>query len=157
MEERNPQTRLSAERTQLAWWRTGLTAIAVGIEIGRILPALDPSVDKLPYVLLRVRLRRLRDCADRNRERPSRAPRSGRRGGWLRSLSPRGGGLLGAVGALLGGGVVAVVAGSGDRLHPVWPPLPGGVLEGGVSRSFWSAYSAANLAIARSKLSPPPR
>lgn len=46
------QTRLAAERTQLAWWRTGLAAIAVGIGIGRILPALDPGANELPYVLL---------------------------------------------------------------------------------------------------------
>jgi len=46
------QTRLAAERTQLAWWRTGLAAIAVGIGIGRILPALDPDANALPYVLL---------------------------------------------------------------------------------------------------------
>jgi uncharacterized membrane protein YidH (DUF202 family) len=42
------QTRLAAERTQLAWWRTGLAAIAVGIGIGRILPALDPGANALP-------------------------------------------------------------------------------------------------------------
>jgi putative membrane protein len=52
MEEGSRRTRLAAERTQLAWWRTGLTAIAVGIGIGRILPALDPGADELPFVLL---------------------------------------------------------------------------------------------------------
>jgi putative membrane protein len=52
MEDANRRTRLAAERTQLAWWRTGLTAIAVGIGIGRILPALDADADALPFVLL---------------------------------------------------------------------------------------------------------
>lgn len=52
MEDANRRTRLGAERTQLAWWRTGLTAIAVGIGIGRILPALDGDADELPFVLL---------------------------------------------------------------------------------------------------------
>jgi putative membrane protein len=52
MEEGSRRTHLAAERTQLAWWRTGLTAVAVGIGVGRILPALDPGADELPFVLL---------------------------------------------------------------------------------------------------------
>ena len=34
------RTRLANERTYLAWWRTGLTSIAVGIGLGRIAPEL---------------------------------------------------------------------------------------------------------------------
>jgi putative membrane protein len=34
------RTRLAAERTYLAWWRTGLTALAVGIGAGSIAPKL---------------------------------------------------------------------------------------------------------------------
>jgi putative membrane protein len=34
------RTRLASERTYLAWWRTGLTAIAVGIATGGIAPKL---------------------------------------------------------------------------------------------------------------------
>jgi inner membrane protein YidH len=34
------RTRLAGERTYLAWWRTGLTAIAVGIGTGGIAPKL---------------------------------------------------------------------------------------------------------------------
>jgi putative membrane protein len=34
------RTRLASERTYLAWWRTGLTAIAVGIGAGGIAPKL---------------------------------------------------------------------------------------------------------------------
>src|SRR5215208_1681458 len=34
------RTRLANERTYLAWWRTGLTAFAVSIGTGRIVPAL---------------------------------------------------------------------------------------------------------------------
>lgn len=33
------RTRLANERTYLAWWRTGLTAFAVSIEAGRLVPA----------------------------------------------------------------------------------------------------------------------
>ena len=32
------RTRLAAERTYLAWWRTGLTSLAVGIGAGSIAP-----------------------------------------------------------------------------------------------------------------------
>ena len=34
------RTHLANERTQLAWWRTGLTAVAVGVGIGRVVPEL---------------------------------------------------------------------------------------------------------------------
>src|SRR4051812_25748606 len=34
------RTHLANERTQLAWWRTALTAVAVGIGIGRVVPEL---------------------------------------------------------------------------------------------------------------------
>ncbi len=39
------RTRLANERTYLAWWRTGLTALAVALGAGRLVPALtdDPS------------------------------------------------------------------------------------------------------------------
>jgi putative membrane protein len=35
------RTRLAGERTELAWWRTGLTALAVGLAVGRVIPGLD--------------------------------------------------------------------------------------------------------------------
>lgn len=34
------RTRLANERTYLAWWRTGLTAIAVSLAAGRVVPTL---------------------------------------------------------------------------------------------------------------------
>jgi inner membrane protein YidH len=34
------RTRLASERTSLAWWRTGLTAFAVSIGSGRLVPAI---------------------------------------------------------------------------------------------------------------------
>jgi uncharacterized membrane protein YidH (DUF202 family) len=36
-------TRLAGERTELAWWRTGLTALAVALAVGRVIPGLDHS------------------------------------------------------------------------------------------------------------------
>lgn len=39
------RTWLALERTELAWWRTGLTSIAVGIGVGRVVPDLGSSPD----------------------------------------------------------------------------------------------------------------
>jgi putative membrane protein len=45
------RTRLANERTYLAWWRTGLTALALGI--GRLLPARTGAAD-WPYQVVGV-------------------------------------------------------------------------------------------------------
>jgi putative membrane protein len=45
------RTRLANERTYLAWWRTGLTSIAVCIGLGRIVPGVA-NVTKWPYELV---------------------------------------------------------------------------------------------------------
>jgi putative membrane protein len=48
------RTSLAGERTLLAWWRTGLTAIAVALGVGRLLPELAPHATRWPYALLGV-------------------------------------------------------------------------------------------------------
>jgi putative membrane protein len=35
------RTRLASERTYLAWWRTGLTSLAVGLGAGKLVPELS--------------------------------------------------------------------------------------------------------------------
>lgn len=45
------RTFLANERTQLAWWRTGLTSIAVGVGIGKVVPELG-SGDHWAYGIL---------------------------------------------------------------------------------------------------------
>ena len=45
------RTRLANERTYLAWWRTGLTSIAVSVGLGRIVPGVA-HVTKWPYELV---------------------------------------------------------------------------------------------------------
>jgi putative membrane protein len=45
------RTRLANERTQLAWWRTGLTALAVALGVGRVVPELDSTATRWPYVV----------------------------------------------------------------------------------------------------------
>jgi inner membrane protein YidH len=52
--EASRRTHLAGERTQLAWWRTGLTALAVALGVGRIVPELDKSATKWPYVAVGV-------------------------------------------------------------------------------------------------------
>jgi putative membrane protein len=45
------RTRLANERTELAWWRTGLTALAVALGIGRVVPELNETAVRWPYVV----------------------------------------------------------------------------------------------------------
>ena len=48
------RTSLAGERTLLAWWRTGLTSIAVALGVGRLLPELADHATRWPYVVLGV-------------------------------------------------------------------------------------------------------
>jgi putative membrane protein len=45
------RTRLANERTYLAWWRTGLTAFAVAVGSGKLVPALAPGTT-WPYTVI---------------------------------------------------------------------------------------------------------
>jgi putative membrane protein len=49
-EDATRRTRLANERTYLAWWRTGLTALAVSVGTGRIVPALTKGT-QWPYTV----------------------------------------------------------------------------------------------------------
>lgn len=51
VEDATRRTRLANERTYLAWWRTGLTAIAVGLAAGKLIPELSEGV-AWPYQAL---------------------------------------------------------------------------------------------------------
>jgi putative membrane protein len=42
------RTRLANERTYLAWWRTGLTSLAVCVALGRVVPGVS-DVTHWPY------------------------------------------------------------------------------------------------------------
>jgi putative membrane protein len=46
------RTLLAGERTALAWWRTGLAALAVAVGIGRIAPELRGSGSRWPYIVV---------------------------------------------------------------------------------------------------------
>jgi inner membrane protein YidH len=45
------RTHLANERTLLAWWRSGLTALGVGVAVGRVLPEFGHHA-RWPYVAL---------------------------------------------------------------------------------------------------------
>jgi uncharacterized membrane protein YidH (DUF202 family) len=45
------RTYLAGERTQLAWWRTGLAALAVAIGVGRVVPGIEVTETRWPYVV----------------------------------------------------------------------------------------------------------
>lgn len=46
------RTSLAGERTLLAWWRTGFTAIAAALALGRVVPALIQHATRWPYVVV---------------------------------------------------------------------------------------------------------
>jgi len=50
-EDATRRTRLAAERTYLAWWRSALGAFAVALAAGKLVPALTDAED-WPFVLL---------------------------------------------------------------------------------------------------------
>jgi putative membrane protein len=52
IEDATRRTHLANERTQLAWWRTGLTALAVALAIGRVVPELGGSPTRWPYTVV---------------------------------------------------------------------------------------------------------
>ena len=48
VEDATRRTRLANERTYLAWWRTGLTALALAVGVGRVAPEVS-DVTRWPY------------------------------------------------------------------------------------------------------------
>jgi uncharacterized membrane protein YidH (DUF202 family) len=46
------RTYLANERTELAWWRTGFTVLAVALAVGRVVPELADSQTQWPYAAL---------------------------------------------------------------------------------------------------------
>lgn len=45
------RTRLANERTELAWWRTGMTVFALALAVSRVIPELANTSRRWPYVL----------------------------------------------------------------------------------------------------------
>jgi putative membrane protein len=45
------RTHLANERTGMAWWRTGLTSVAVGLAVGKVIPELSEGTT-WPYTVV---------------------------------------------------------------------------------------------------------
>jgi uncharacterized membrane protein YidH (DUF202 family) len=51
LEDATRRTHLALERTLLAWWRSGMAAVAVALAVGRLVPALLGTA-RLPFAIL---------------------------------------------------------------------------------------------------------
>jgi putative membrane protein len=114
VEDATRRTRLANERTYLAWWRTGLTAIAVGLAAGKLIPELSEGA-AWPYQALGVGYTVLGFAFILyGQRRQVEVERSLRRGEWA-PLDGRVALALTFAGALLGLATIAAVvfAGSG--------------------------------------------
>jgi|SRR5581483_2003501 len=52
LEDAMRRTRLANERTYLAWWRTGLTSLAVCVGVGKLVPGVAKHATRWPYELV---------------------------------------------------------------------------------------------------------
>jgi putative membrane protein len=106
------RTRLANERTYLAWWRTGLTAFAVSLGAGKLVPALTDE-SQGPYIVVGIGFALLGVAFVaygywRMREVDAAIAR-----GEFERPDERFIGLLAAVGVLLGLALLAIVAAGG--------------------------------------------
>jgi putative membrane protein len=46
------RTHLANERTSMAWWRTGLTSVAVSLGIGKLIPDVGTTEHRWPYAAI---------------------------------------------------------------------------------------------------------
>lgn len=108
LEDATRRTRLANERTYLAWWRSGLTALAVGLAAGKLVPELSSGA-AWPYELLGVvySLLGLAFIAY-GYQRQGAVEAAVGRGEWA-PIDPRAATVFTAAGILLGAATIAVV------------------------------------------------
>ena len=107
-EDATRRTRLANERTYLAWWRTGLTSLAVCVGLGRIVPGVS-HVTKWPYEAVGAGYGLVGvACMLMGHHRVRAVERAVDRGEFAR-LDARLAGLLLAAGILLGAATIALV------------------------------------------------
>jgi putative membrane protein len=101
------------ERTYLAWWRSGLAALAVGLAAGRLVPELSSGAS-WPYELLGVGYSLLGVAFISYGHRRQRVVEAAvRRGEWA-PLDARITAALTAIGILLGAATIAIVVFAGS-------------------------------------------
>ena len=108
VEDATRRTRLATERTYLAWWRSGLTALGVGLAAGKLVPELSSGAS-WPYELLGIGYALLGLAFIAYAYRRQQAVEAAvSRGEWA-PLDPRVAAALTAVGILLGAGTIVVL------------------------------------------------
>ena len=108
LEDATRRTRLATERTYVAWWRSGLTALAVGLGAGKLVPELSSGAS-WPYELLGVGYSLLGIAfIAYAHHRQNAVEAAVRRGEWA-PFEPRVAVVLTIVGIVLGAATIAVV------------------------------------------------
>jgi putative membrane protein len=108
VEDATRRTQLANERTYLAWWRTGLTCLAVSFGAGRIVPALGHHT-RWPYAVLGAGFAVLGVAFMALGARRQRAVSAALARGEFADIDARLLGWLTAAGIVLGVGVLALV------------------------------------------------
>ena len=102
------RTGLAVERTQLAWWRTGLTSLAVAIGVGRVVPELSDTETTWPYAAVGIAFGIYGIALFAQGTRRGRA--EARRGGATDTLGSQSDLVFAGAGALLGFVVIVLIA-----------------------------------------------
>jgi len=113
VEDATRRTRLATERTYLAWWRSGLTALAVGLAAGKLVPELSSGAS-WPYELLGVGYSLLGVAFIYCGHRRQHAVEAGLQRGEWEPLDARVATALTAAGIVLGAATVAAVLFAGS-------------------------------------------
>jgi putative membrane protein len=113
VEDATRRTRLATERTYLAWWRSGLTALAVGLAAGKLVPELSSGA-VWPYEVLGVGYSLLGIAFIAYGHRRQQIVEAAvRRGDWA-PLDSRVVAAISVVGVVLGAATIAVVLFAGS-------------------------------------------
>ena len=112
VEDATRRTRLALERTYLAWWRSGLTALAVGLAAGKLVPELSSGA-AWPYELLGIGYSLLGVAFIAYGHRRQAAVEAALRRGERAALDAGVGAALTAAGIVLGAATIAVVVFAG--------------------------------------------
>jgi putative membrane protein len=108
LEDATRRTRLANERTYLAWWRSGLTALAVGLAAGKLVPELSSGA-AWPYEILGVGYSLLGIAFIAYGYRRQHAVEAAVRHGEWAPLDARAAAAFTAAGIVLGAATIAVV------------------------------------------------
>lgn len=103
------RTLLANERTFLAWWRTGITAIAAGLAAAQLVPRIAEPVRQWPYTVVGVALALAGTlCIGYGEWRRIAVDRAVRRGDFAEVSGPITG-TISAVGVLIGLGLAVLI------------------------------------------------